>query len=120
MIRTAMLLAFMTALFMGAGYMIGGQTGMTVALFAAAGMNFFSWWNSGRMVLSAYRARKVDAATAPEFYRAIEDMSRRAGLPMPEVYIFDNPQPNAFATGRRSKNRRRRRLDRAFAASDTA
>lgn len=104
MMRTAMLLAFMTALFMGVGYLIGGQTGMLVAFIVAAGMNFFSYWNSDRMVLSAYHAQEVDESTAPEFYRMVRDLSANAGLPMPRVYVFDNPQPNAFATGRNPQN----------------
>ncbi|PPJ45111.1 zinc metalloprotease HtpX [Rhizobium sp. KAs_5_22] len=102
--RTAMLLAFMTALFMGVGYLIGGQTGMLIAFVAAAGMNFFSYWNSDRMVLSAYHAQEVNESTAPEFYRMVRDLSANAGLPMPRVYVFDNPQPNAFATGRNPQN----------------
>lgn len=102
--RTAMLLAFMTALFMGVGYLIGGQTGMLIAFVVAAGMNFFSYWNSDRMVLSAYHAQEVDESTAPEFYRMVRDLSANAGLPMPRVYVFDNPQPNAFATGRNPQN----------------
>ena len=102
--RTAMLLAFMTALFMGVGYLIGGQTGMLIAFVVAAGMNFFSYWNSDRMVLSAYHAQEVDESTAPEFYRMVRDLSANAGLPMPRVHVFDNPQPNAFATGRNPQN----------------
>lgn len=104
MMRTAMLLAFMTALFMGVGYLIGGQTGMLLAFVVAAGMNFFSYWNSDRMVLSAYHAQEVDESTAPEFYHMVRDLSANAGLPMPRVYVFDNPQPNAFATGRNPQN----------------
>ena len=102
--RTAMLLAFMTALFMGVGYLIGGQSGMMIAFVVAAGMNFFSYWNSDRMVLSAYHAQQVDEQTAPEFYRMVRDLAANAGLPMPRVYVFDNPQPNAFATGRNPEN----------------
>ncbi|MCM2477167.1 zinc metalloprotease HtpX [Rhizobium sp. CG5] len=102
--RTAMLLAFMTALFMGVGYLIGGQSGMLIAFVVAAGMNFFSYWNSDRMVLSTYHAQEVDESNAPEFYATIRDLARNAGLPMPKVYIFDSPQPNAFATGRNPQN----------------
>jgi heat shock protein HtpX len=104
LMRTAMLLAFMTALFMGVGYLIGGQAGMLIALVVAAGMNFFSYWNSDQMVLSTYHAQEVDERSAPEFYRIIRDLSRNAGLPMPRVYLYDNPQPNAFATGRNPEN----------------
>ncbi|MGE7370536.1 zinc metalloprotease HtpX [Neorhizobium sp. NPDC001467] len=102
--RTAMLLAFMTALFMGIGLLIGGQSGMLIALLIAAGMNLFSYWNSDRMVLAAYHAQQVDERNAPEFYHMIRDLSANAGLPMPKVYIYDNPQPNAFATGRNPQN----------------
>jgi heat shock protein HtpX len=103
-IRTAMLLAALTAIFMGVGYLIGGATGMVVAFFVAAAMNFFSYWNADKLVLSMYRAREVDARTAPEFYAIVSDLAKRAGLPMPRVYVADNPQPNAFATGRNPEN----------------
>lgn len=102
--RTAMLLAFMTALFMGIGFLIGGKGGMMIALVIAAGMNFFSYWNSDRMVLSAYHAQQIDERNSPEFFAMIRDLSRNAGLPMPKVYIYDSPQPNAFATGRNPEN----------------
>lgn len=102
--RTAMLLAFMTALFMGVGFLIGGRGGMMIAFLIAAGMNLFSYWNSDRMVLSAYRAQQVDESNAPEFFRMIRDLSANAGLPMPKVYIYESPQPNAFATGRNPQN----------------
>ncbi|WP_113110011.1 zinc metalloprotease HtpX [Hyphomicrobiales bacterium] len=102
--RTAMLLAFMTALFMGIGFLIGGKGGMMIALVIAAGMNLFSYWNSDKMVLSAYHAQEVDARSAPEFYLMVQSLAANAGLPMPKVYIYDNPQPNAFATGRNPEN----------------
>jgi heat shock protein HtpX len=98
--RTAMLLAGLTALFMGVGYLIGGQTGAMIALVIAAGMNLFSYWNSDRMVLSMHGAQEVDARTAPDLYRLVQELANRAQLPMPRVYLMDNPQPNAFATGR--------------------
>lgn len=104
LVRTAMLLAFMTALFMAVGYMIGGQSGMMIALVVAAAMNFFSYWNSDRMVLSNYHAQEVDAQSAPEFHEMIRQLSANAGLPMPRVYLYDSPQPNAFATGRNPQN----------------
>jgi len=104
MMRTAMLLAFMTALFMGVGFLIGGRGGMMIALVIAAGMNLFSYWNSDKMVLSAYRAQEVDERSAPEFYQIIRQLAANAGLPMPKVYVYDNPQPNAFATGRNPQN----------------
>ncbi|WP_288426652.1 zinc metalloprotease HtpX [uncultured Agrobacterium sp.] len=104
LMRTAMLLAFMTALFMGVGFLIGGRSGMMIALLIAAGMNLFSYWNSDKMVLSAYRAQEVDERNAPEFFNMIRDLSHNAGLPMPKVYVYDSPQPNAFATGRNPEN----------------
>jgi heat shock protein HtpX len=104
MIRTAMLLAFMTALFMGVGYLIGGTGGMTIAFLITAAMNLFSYWNADKMVLRMYRAVEVDERTAPEYYGIVRDLAKRAGLPMPRVYVIDNPQPNAFATGRNPQN----------------
>ena len=104
LIRTAMLLAFMTALFMAVGFLIGGKSGMMIALLVAAVMNFFSYWNSDRMVLSMYRAQEVDERAAPEYYGIVRDLAKNAGLPMPKVYVIDNPQPNAFATGRNPEN----------------
>src|SRR5688500_11375970 len=102
--RTAILLAGLTALFMGVGYLIGGQTGMLLALLFAGGMNIFAYWNSDRMVLSMNGAQEVDERTAPDFVRMVRELSQRAGLPMPKVYLMDNPQPNAFATGRNPEN----------------
>jgi heat shock protein HtpX len=99
-LRTAILLAGLTALFMGVGYLIGGSGGATIALVVAAAMNLFTYWNSDRMVLSMYGAQEVDARVAPDLYRLVQELSQRAGLPMPRVYLIDNPQPNAFATGR--------------------
>jgi heat shock protein HtpX len=104
LVRTAMLLAFMTALFMAVGFLIGGRSGMMIAFVIAAGMNIFSYWNSDRMVLSAYRAQEVDERNAPEFFAIVRDLARNAGLPMPKVYLYDSPQPNAFATGRNPEN----------------
>jgi heat shock protein HtpX len=98
--RTAILLAVLTALFMGIGFLIGGQGGMIIALLVAAAMNLFAYWNSDKMVLRMYGAREVDAASAPELYGLVQQLAREAGLPMPKVYIMENPQPNAFATGR--------------------
>jgi heat shock protein HtpX len=103
-LKTAILLAGMTALFMAVGAMIGGQQGMIIALVVAAATNLFAYWNSDRMVLSMYNAQEVDEATAPDFVGMIRELSQRAGLPMPRVYIIDNPQPNAFATGRNPEN----------------
>ena len=104
LVRTAMLLAFMTALFMGVGYMIGGSGGMMIAFLIAAAMNLFSYWNSDKMVLRMYNAVEVDERSAPEYYRIVQGLAANAGLPMPRVYLIDNPQPNAFATGRNPQN----------------
>ncbi|PZM09766.1 zinc metalloprotease HtpX [Rhizobium tubonense] len=104
LVRTAMLLAFMTALFMGVGYLIGGRSGMTIAFVAALVMNFYSYWNSDRMVLSTYNAQEVDERSAPEFYGIIRNLAANAGLPMPRVYLYESSQPNAFATGRNPAN----------------
>jgi heat shock protein HtpX len=102
--RTGILLAGMTALFLAIGYLLGGQSGMLIALVFSVGMNFFSYWNSDKMVLRMHGARQVDRAQAPEFYDMIAELAKRADLPMPKVYIMDNPQPNAFATGRNPEN----------------
>ncbi|MEJ8574870.1 zinc metalloprotease HtpX [Microbaculum marinum] len=102
--RTAILLAGMTALFMGVGYLLGGSGGMMIAFAVALAMNAFSYWNSDKVVLRMYNAREVDARTAPEFYSMIRDLAANADLPMPKVYIIENPQPNAFATGRNPQN----------------
>ncbi len=102
--RTAMLLAVMTALFMGVGFLLGGSGGMVIALAIAAATNLFSYWNADKMVLSMNHAMEVDEKSAPEYYGIVRDMAARAGLPMPRVYLIDNPQPNAFATGRNPEN----------------
>jgi heat shock protein HtpX len=99
-----MLLAGLTALFMGVGYLIGGASGATIALLIAAATNLFAYWNSDRMVLSMYRAHEVDQHTAPELASLVAELAARAGLPMPRLFLMDNPQPNAFATGRNPQN----------------
>lgn len=99
-LRTAILLAGLTALFMGVGYLIGGPNGAMIAFFVAAAMNFFTYWNADRIILSMHGAQEVDEQTAPEFVHIVAELADRAGLPMPRVYVMDNPQPNAFATGR--------------------
>ena len=104
LIRTAMLIAVMTALFMGVGYLIGGGGGMAIALLIAAAMNLFGYWNADKMVLRMNHAVEVDERAAPEYYRIVRDLAARASLPMPKVYLVDNPQPNAFATGRNPQN----------------
>jgi heat shock protein HtpX len=102
--KTAILLAGMTALFMGVGFMIGGEAGMLIALVVAGGMNVFAYWNSDKLVLRMHGAQEVDERTAPELFQMVRELSGRAGLPMPRVYLMDNPQPNAFATGRNPEN----------------
>lgn len=97
-------MAAMTALLVGCGYLIGGETGLLIALVFAIGMNFFSYWNSDKLVLRMYRAKQVDAKSAPGFYGIVEQLARRAELPMPKVYIIESDQPNAFATGRNPEN----------------
>ena len=102
-LRTAILLAGLTALFMAVGYLIGGGTGAVIALLFAAATNLFSYWNSDKLVLSMHDAKEVDERSAPELFAIVRDLAQRAGLtglPMPRVYFMDSPQPNAFATGR--------------------
>ena len=103
-LRTAILLAGLTALFMGVGYLIGGAGGATIAFVIAAATNLFAYWNSDRMVLSMYGAHEVDRRTAPELVNLVAALAGRAGLPMPRVFLMDDPQPNAFATGRNPEN----------------
>ncbi|WP_208440104.1 zinc metalloprotease HtpX [Bartonella raoultii] len=102
--RTAMLLAFLTALFMGVGYLVGGGSGMIIALLMAGGLNFFSYWNSDKIVLRMYGAREVDQHSAPVYYKIVSDLAKKASLPQPKVYVLDSAQPNAFATGRNPQN----------------
>ena len=102
--RTTLLLAGLTALFLVVGFMIGGEVGMIIALMVALGMNFFAYWKSDKVVLAMYRAREVDRGSAPDFYGIVEQLAANADLPMPRVYVIDNPQPNAFATGRNPEN----------------
>ena len=98
--RTALLLAALTGLFLAAGYLIGGEGGMVVAFGLALAMNGFAYWNADRMVLAMYRARPVGRAEAPDLVGLVEQLAEQAGIPVPRVYVVDNPQPNAFATGR--------------------
>ena len=102
--KTLMLLAAMTALFMGLGYTFGGYGGAMIALVAAAAMNLFTFWNADKIVLKMHKAREVDGRTAPELVDIVRELAGRAGLPMPKVYIVDSPHPNAFATGRNPDN----------------
>jgi len=98
--RTGILMAALTAIFLAAGYLIGGQSVMVFAFLFALGTNLFAYWNSDRAVLAMYGAQEVNETTAPELVHLVRVLSENAGLPMPRVYIADNPQPNAFATGR--------------------
>lgn len=102
--KTGILLAGLTALFMGVGYLLGGTGGMVIAFVVAAGINLFSYWSSDKLVLRMYHAKEVDAATAPQLFDMVKRLSARAGLPMPKVYLINNAQPNAFATGRNPEN----------------
>ena len=102
--RTAILLAVMTGIFVVVGSMLGGEQGMVIAFLVACAMNFFAYWNADKIVLRMYGAREVSQAEAPQFHGIVAGLAERAGLPMPKVYLIDNPQPNAFATGRNPQN----------------
>ena len=102
--KTAVLMAAMTGLFLGVGYLIAGAGGALIALVVAAGMNAMAWWNSDRMVLKMHNARPVDAHTAPELQEMVIELARAADMPAPKIYIIDEDQPNAFATGRNPDN----------------
>ena len=99
-IRTTILLAVMTALILWVGQLLGGRQGMIIALFLAAGMNFFSYWYSDKLVLKMYRASEVTPNQAPELYEMVQRLTQPAGLPMPKLYVIPEQAPNAFATGR--------------------
>ncbi|HWH81526.1 MAG TPA: zinc metalloprotease HtpX [Burkholderiaceae bacterium] len=100
LMKTAILMAAITALFMAIGSLLGGQQGMVLALLIALGMNFFSYWFSDKLVLKMYNAQQVDESSAPQFYRLVQELAQRAQLPMPKVYLIEEDAPNAFATGR--------------------
>ena len=102
--RTAILMAAMTALVMGLGALVAGGTGVVVALLVAGAMNAFAWWNSDKMVLRMHNARPADTRDGLELQRMVADLASRAGMPVPAVYIIDEDQPNAFATGRNPEN----------------
>jgi len=99
-LRTGILMAALTGLFLAVGALVGGGPGMMIAFAMALAMNLFAYWNSDKVLLSMYGARQVDAGSAPDLYRLVERLAQQAQLPMPKVYITENPQPNAFATGR--------------------
>ncbi len=103
-VKTGILMAAMTGLFLAMGYVIGGPTGALIALAIAAGMNALTWWKSDTMVLRLHNAREVDAHTAPELQQIVMELARNADMPTPKIYVIDNPQPNAFATGRNPDN----------------
>ena len=97
-LRTGLLLAVLTAIFMGVGYLIGGTAGMAIAFVVAAGMNLAGYWNADRLVLATQNAEPIDPARAPDLYRTVGELARRAGLPMPRLYLIHSDQPNAFAS----------------------
>jgi heat shock protein HtpX len=99
-IKTTFLLAALTALFIVVGYFLGGNAGMIIALVIAGVMNFVSYWFSDKIILAAYRAKPISREEAPEVYRIVEDLTAKAGLPMPKIYVLPHDAPNAFATGR--------------------
>jgi heat shock protein HtpX len=103
-LRTAILLAAMTALFMGIGALLGGVGGSLIALVIALGMNAFTWWNSDKMVLKMHGAQPASGRAGGDLQRMVHEMADRAGMPRPKVYVIENPQPNAFATGRNPEN----------------
>ncbi len=99
-LRTGILMAALTGLFLAVGALVGGSTGMAIAFAFALATNLFAYWNSDKVLLSMYGARQVDAAGAPALYGLVQKLAAEAQLPMPKVFITENPQPNAFATGR--------------------
>ncbi len=104
MMKTFMLMAALTAIFLVGGFLLGGEGGIVIALVIAAGTNLFAYWNSDKMVLRMNGARQIDRAAAPEFYGIVEQLAQRADLPMPKVFVMETAQPNAFATGRNPEN----------------
>src|SRR5271169_325671 len=94
-LRTGLLMAAMTGLFLVIGFLIGGEPGMAIAFLFAAGSNLFAYWNSDRVLLKMYGARPVDESSAPELVHLVAQLAAKDGLPMPKVYIVDNAQPNA-------------------------
>ena len=99
-IRTTILLAVMTALIIWVGQLLGGRQGMVIAFVLAAGMNFFSYWFSDKLVLKMYRASEIAPGQSPRLYETVQRLTQRAGLPMPKLYVIPQSTPNAFATGR--------------------
>jgi len=103
-LKTTVLMAAIVALFGAVGMLLGGAPGMLIALLVGGGMNVWAYWNSDKMVLRMYNAREVDALSGGEFHAMVRELAQRGGLPMPRVYIIDEAQPNAFATGRNPEN----------------
>lgn len=103
-LKTVFLMTLIMVLFLFAGYLLGGKTGMTIALIFSLVMNFGSYWFSDKIVLKMYRAQQVTKENAPKFYNLVEELSQKASLPMPKVYIINDQTPNAFATGRNPQN----------------
>jgi heat shock protein HtpX len=103
-LKTVFLMTLIMVLFLFAGYLLGGKTGMTIALIFSLIMNFGSYWFSDKIVLKMYRAQQVTKENAPKFYNLVEELSQKASLPMPKVYIINDQTPNAFATGRNPQN----------------
>jgi heat shock protein HtpX len=99
-IKTSILMAGIVALFGAVGMLLGGAQGMLIALVIGAGMNVFAYWNSDKVVLRMYHAQEVDAQSGGRYYAMVRELAQNAGLPMPRVYIINQAQPNAFATGR--------------------
>jgi heat shock protein HtpX len=102
--KTTLLMAAIVAIFGAVGLLLGGPAGMLLALLAGGAVNFWAYWFSDRMVLRMYNAQEADEQTAPQFVRIVRELSQRAELPMPRVYLVDEEQPNAFATGRNPEN----------------
>ena len=103
-LRTTILLAVLTALLVWIGDMFGGRQGAIMALVLAGGMNFFSYWFSDKIVIKMYGGQEVTAQDDPELYGVVQDLTQRAGLPMPRVYVLPQDTPNAFATGRNAEH----------------
>ncbi len=98
--KTMILMSLLTGLFLVVGAVVGGAPGMVIAFLFAAGLNLFAYWNSDKVLLRMYGARQVDENSAPDLVHIVQRLTAQARLPMPKVYITENPQPNAFATGR--------------------
>jgi heat shock protein HtpX len=103
-IKTLFLLVTLTLILIWAGAAMGGKQGMTIALIFALGMNLFAYWFSDKIVLAMYGAKQVSEAEAPELYGIVRRLAQKAEMPMPRVYIINQEQPNAFATGRNPKH----------------